>query len=81
MAGAVFIAKDILKTKREELGSQEEMVSLINAATGKDYGRTFYGNIETGVRPTTAEMALVIARILKMDVSDLFTNKEESKNE
>ena len=76
MAGARLIAKPILKEKREALGSQEEMASLINAETGQNYGRTFYGNIETGARPATAEMALIIARILKSDVAELFTSSE-----
>ncbi len=74
MAGAKLIAKPHLKVKREALCSQEEMASLINVETGKDYGRTFYGNIETAARPATADMALIIARILKTDVSELFTS-------
>lgn len=77
MGGARFIAKPELRVKREAMCSQEEMASLINVDTGKDYGRTFYGNIETGVRPASADMALIIARILKSDVSDLFASKAE----
>lgn len=83
MASAKFIAKPELKVRREALGSQEEMVSLINVETHKNFGRTFYGNIETGARPATADMALTIARILKSDVAELFISndaKEDGKD-
>lgn len=76
MAGATLIAKPELEEKRKAFCSQEEMVSLINAETGKHYGRTFYGNIETRTRPVKAEIALIIARILKAEVTDLFTGSE-----
>lgn len=80
---ARFLATQNLKAVREAKCSQEEMVSLINVETGKNYGRTFYGNIETGERPANADMALIIARILSTNVTELFTNntpEEEQDN-
>ena len=76
MANAKFLAKTELKIKREAFCSQQEMASLINAESGGNYGRTFYGNIETGIRPVSSDMALIIARILKSDVAELFTSND-----
>ncbi len=79
MSALKFIAKPELKTLREAKCSQEEMAGLVNIETGKSFGRAFYSNIENGIRPVSSDFALVIARILKVEVTELFTKKTESE--
>jgi DNA-binding XRE family transcriptional regulator len=75
MGNAKYTAKPELKEIREKMCYQGEMADLINVQTGKTYSRAFYGNIEAGKRYASAEIAVVIARILKTDVSQLFLMK------
>lgn len=80
MNSAKYTAKPELKVAREAMCFQEEMVDLINVETGKNYSRQFYGNIEAGRRYASAEVAIIIARILKTEVSALFSKKGDSEN-
>lgn len=77
MLGSRYIAKPELKILREKMGRQDEMQGLINVEIGKTHHRSFYGNIENGARLATPKMALLIARILKSDVADIFKKTEE----
>lgn len=74
-----FIALPKLRELREALGSQDEMVRLINAHTGSYYGRTFYTNIENGTRGVAIDVALAISRILNTEVDTIFSSKTEEE--
>lgn len=72
-----FFAKKELVEKRSVICSQQEIVGLIAAETGKRYSRTFYTHIEKGTRGVSGQIALVIARILATPVDELFTKEKE----
>lgn len=81
MGSVKFKAKLDLKTLREAKCSQEEMANLIAAESGRSIVRSLYGNIENGIRPASTDIALTIARILGVEVTEIFVSGNKEKGE
>lgn len=71
-----YKANSKLRTEREKIATQEEIVHLINTETGKDHTRAWYTRIETGERAASMEVALVISRLLRVDVDEIFSSSK-----
>ena len=74
----MLYAKPELKVLREKKKwTQEEMVGLLKASGGAwQFERSYYTLIENSERPVDSEIALAIARVLKVKVEEVFQNKE-----
>lgn len=74
-----LFAKSNLKSKREELGTQEEFVDLLKATGEWNYERSLYRMVEIGERSVEPKVALTIARMLNCNVNDLFESKDKEE--
>lgn len=73
-----LLSKPRLKELREKLATQKEMANLINVQSGKDsMSRGYYNYIENRERSVDPELGLTIARILKVEVSEVFESKDQ----
>ena len=71
-----YKANNKLRIEREKVGTQEEIVHLINTETGRDHSRAWYTRIETGERSASMEVALVLSRLLRVDVDEIFSSSK-----
>lgn len=72
-----FYAKENLKQVREDaMFTQKEVANIVSSYTHSRMARSSYSIIERGDRSISAEEANVIARLLKVDLSTIFTPKE-----
>ncbi len=67
-------AKSKLREIREKFGTQKDLISLVQMETGQDISRPFYTLVENGQRGIDPEMAIAIAKILKVDIEEVFEN-------
>lgn len=60
------------KQRREALGTQREIASLISAQIGKKLSRSYLKMIEMGERNVKPPLALAIVKVLGCEVADIF---------
>lgn len=69
-------ATSSLKRGRELKGyTQQEVVDVITLTTEESLSFSAYSKIEQGVLPMSAQIALELARLLRVDIKDMVERK------
>ncbi len=69
-------AKEKLKGIREDVCTQEEMMNLLSIQLGKPFPRSTYTHKENGSYSFSSDEAIAVARILKVNIDEIFEQKE-----
>ncbi len=73
---ARYRANKNLKERRTGTYTQKEMTALLNIELQKEYTRPWYARIEAGTKTASANAAVAIARLLEVDLEEIFENSE-----
>lgn len=76
-----LFARPELKTYREKVCTQEEMMGMLEVQLDRKFPRSTYTHKENGTYSLSTEEAIAISRILKVNVEKLFVKKEVSTDQ